>query len=642
MNRKHLLSTAALIGCLAGGLTLSSCKDEITKPTAAEGSTTDATGVNVAQMAQTYPALAYVPAKADTYVTFNVGKILQIIEKSKTRVCAPTQDALKALDSVAVATSSENAKCLNDLQPLIAKAIKLGFSMEIMKGLSVAFSPEMMQIATTALGTKNEEEILMETANTLAGYLTELKPLYTVAKLSPGQEAVLQQIRELDKQQQVTSIPGLDSWFENGWSGVCVDLSKAPQDMLAEVPPTVLEKLKNSKFYLVYRVEGDTIISALATNPADLEYAATPETSVLATASAATLNVAAGQNALLAANIGTNILNAVNNLSKTTITTPAAVLTDFFNAVAQQQPNMAGEMQKAVTGINNVATELLKLSPEQKHPLTLVLWHDGDLHMQADCDACGMEFTQAPVNTQAPENAILHAYGTNISNLPALNLDAIITGAFTVGKGIAYTMESRPRQELLNNIMGVEFIYRMLPGFAKPLISMHESLGNGWSCSVTKAPESATGHVVADFNLADRAALEQGWKETTQVALNIASFVDKSAVDAIKQQLEAFTTTTDGKATVYTWAQGSQMLGITPGCAVTDTKLVIGSDAATNAKRANTASSTNFSGIGIHVNLNHVPDCEKILPFMEGGVIRITTQGGKMSTRLDLTTPILK
>lgn len=637
MNKKHLLTTAMAMGCLAGALTLNSCKDESATPAA-----TSTTTANVTQAAKAYPALAHMPATADTYATINLSAALQLVAKTGTPIPPEVQEACKEIESLAVGTSSANARILSDLQPILAESIKLGFSMEVMKNLSVALSPEMMQLAITSLSAKSEEEIAMNAINSLTASLAQLKPVYTIAKLTSEQSTVLQQIKQVSQQQEVSGIPGLDAWSQDGWSGVCLDIANIPQEALAEIPPPVIEKLEGSKFYLVYRVEGDSLITALATNPADLSYAETPAQSVLATDAAASLEVATAHQPLLAANIGTDVVNAINNLSKTTIKTPAAVLTDFFNAVAQERPNLAGEMQKATTGVQDIVTELLKLAPKQKKPLSLVLWHDGDLHLQIDCDACGIEFTPGTVNTQAPENALVHAYGSSVSNLPVPYLDKMVKGAFSVGKGLAATMESAPQQELMNDIMGAELAYSMVPAFTFPLLNMYDSLGNGWSCTVTKTPEQPKGCVVAEFNLADRTALEKAWTETTQIAQNIAAFAGPQAVEALKQQLEAFTTATDGQATVYTWAPGAEMLGITPGCAITDSKVVLGTDPAANAKAANTTYTTTYSGICLTVDLKQVPKCEKLLPMVEGATFSITTQDGKLNTRLDLITPILK
>lgn len=644
MKVKHIITTSMLAALMMGG--------SLSPLYAQEAATITAT------CADNFTAAAYLPAELDSFVTVNAADIMELAEKAGLPV-EEIPAELAAIESVAMGLPA-GWEHLYDAYAQIAELVYQAIAAE---GIQTAWAnmadaaiAPILQQAVTKVG--NPALTIVETVNSIS------QPAYAVLRVKPGQEQLLTDIaakmeHEIS-QTEIISSPGCEAYQANGWSGISINFATAAEHVA--IPAEYKEGIKQLKpFYCVYRVEGNALIIALCDDTAKLKVCTGAAESVLNTPKAAFMQNMEPHRALVAGSIAPALLNSMRSIPLTALNAAVAPVRDAFNRIAEECPQMQAEMKSGAASLQQIVTELSKLLPANNSPFTFTAWHDGDLHLAMESDACGESFTTATVNTTGKEDAAVYLYGStlNTPNLP--NLDTTVNCVFDVVNTFAYTLPADEQRDVLMQLGSARMVYAMLPGMLAPVKKMVDSLGNGWCVTLGSAESEGTTEPYAglSINVADRAGLATGWKGTINTVTGLIGMVAPEDADLLQNLIaEVEEKPLTATATMYGHNQCPAAV------VISDSELVIGSDFRYAGKIATQASTESICGVKMGFRLApflqfDCPDkrtcdaagvqalvykhcCEHILSIVTGGTLYLTEEDGKIKLNVDITTPGLR
>lgn len=644
MKAKHLLTTTLLTALMMGG--------SMSPLYAQEAATITAT------CADDFTAAAYLPAELDSFITVNAAGMMELAKKTG----LPEEEIpaeLAAIESVAMGLPvgwEHLYDAYAQIAGLIYQAIvQEGIQTTWANMADTAIAPILQQVATKV---GNPGLTIVETLNSIS------QPAYAVMRVKPGQEQLLSDIsvklaHEISHL-EVIAPPGCEPYRANGWSGVSINIAAVAEH--EPIPAEYKEGLKQLKtFYFVYRVEGNVLIFALCDDTAKLKVCTSAAESILSTPKADFMQGMEPHRALVAGSIAPALLNSIRNIPLTALNDAVAPIRDSLNRIATECPQMQAEMKSGAASLQQIVTELSKLLPANNSPFTFTAWHDGDLHLAMESDACGESFTTATVNTTGKEDAAVYLYGSTVNtpNLP--NLDTTINCVFDVVNTFAYTLPAEEQREVLLQLGSARMVYAMLPGMLAPVKQMVDSLGNGWCVTMGySADESANEpYVGLSINVADRAGLATGWKGTLNTITGVIGMVAPEDADLLQNLIaEVEEKPLTATATMYGHNQCPAAV------VLSDSELVIGSDFRYAGKIAAQPQQESICGIkmgfrlapflqyniprqrttdaaGVHA-LIYKGCCEHILSIVTGGTLYLTEEGGKTKLKVDITTPGLR
>ncbi len=647
MKTKHLITTALLATLMMGG--------SMSPLYAQEAATITAT------CADDFTAAAYLPAETDSFITINAAGIMGLARKAglqESRILAE----LAAVESVAMGLPVGWEHLYDTYAAVAELAIRISVEEGIKSAWAnmadAAIAPILQQVASAQA---NQVRPIVENINSIS------QPAYAVLRVKPGQEQLLSAIcAELEhdiSQMDITAMPGTEAHQSNGWKGISLNIAAAVEQ--DSIPAEYKEGLKEIKtFYMVYRVEGNALIFALCDDTAKLKVCANGAESILSTAKADFLQGMEPHRALAAGSISPALLNSIRNFPLAALNAAVAPIGDAFNRIATQCPQMQTEMKSGAASLQQIVAELSKILPAVDSPLTFSAWHDGDLHLTMESDACGESFTTATVNTAGKENAAVYLYGSTVNtpNLP--NLTTTINCVFDVVNTYAYTLPADAQREMLMQLGSARMVYAMLPGMLAPVKQMFDSLGNGWCVTVGSAESEGVADTYAgmSINVADRAGLTTGWKGTINTLAAIKRLVAPEEADQLQHLFDDVEATelTPG-ATLYGCKQSTAAM------VLSDTELIFSNDFRYASRLATQPQQETVCGIKAGVNLapiiKYIDEQEtrltttasagksqhfrqscraELLRLMTGGTLYLTTENDRMQLRIDLNTPGLK
>ena len=465
-------------------------------------------------------------------------------------------------------------------------------------------------------------------------------------------------------------------YSDNGWTGVRLSIPN-PNDLYTEIPPTAeeMEQLNKRSYYIATRIEGNTLLIATADSADKLVSVSTGAPSVLNTDKAAGLDSAAQGKILASFYMGEKTINAYCGIYTKLIQGVANTFSEAMSAAAVAMPDKQHSIQQAIVGMNNLATEISKLYAKQNHPLTITAWYDSNLHLEIACDAGGMEFTKAQVDTTCQQGTLVQAYGSTLSfnNLP--DLCNIVNSAGLAVDGVAETL---PLHHSMT-VKGWSRLIKMAPPIAaivaEPVLKMYNGLGNGWTLNVALTNSKFGGIspiVTGSITLNDRKMFEEGWNDIRNIAVALTAMDSSYKAQKLANILN-FEASTLGDATVYT-NKHLTTFDFSFAYALSDSKLGITTQA-DHIDFAMSAPTEEVAGITVNVDLqpilpvmhrnyeamkamygenatyprailssmeDNIKSAENFINIISGGKLNVTTEGGKLRTVVDIYTPALK
>lgn len=664
MKKRYFITTALSGLTLLSGSMLTSCSDEqTTEPTQTQNAeaakapsvaTTKAVGPVVKtttpeERAASFPALAYIPATANTYIAVNTEELTQTALK----ICPNWEMLLpqeaEMVKSAALAFSEGNERVITTL-------------------LSAATA---MAAAQNGLMEQDIDPIALAT-----DALQNFKPIYLSATLTDTTtaEGVIALIT-MGQAQLQQGAPFLVFGENNGWNCISCKLADIPQ---GEFPfDTAL--LGDTTLTVAYRQIENAIVVAICNNPAELTTPASAKESVLGTIAADSLNSLGGKPGLLTASATAALQNA---LVEFTVNSSFPLVTSSLVRLlpedsAQQLNSAFGKLEQTI-----------KSYPKVTKPMALTAWQDGDVHLALECDAYGSTFNTANTCGTAPQNTIYYAYGSGITNLPKVDYKGVIDAYVQIFAVLSGKAES------------VYKAYAAIENNLAPVHQLLNSLDSGWSFSLDAQANStspldyedeAAGSVTTTAprlafaaQLKDKAAFEQAVQATFGAIHNIAAELAPGAESVVDTMLTTEQSTVNN-ASVYTFPNVSKpQQGLVANYAVSGTAAALGSDTKLTTQMATATADTSATGWFCELNLapivaimeaemkaetaradyytqkdpedylgsamkshaeflaNKVDNFRKVISMITGGKASLTTQDGKFIFHVQAHTPCLK
>ena len=651
MKAKHLITTAITgLTVLTGGI-LTSCSEDSSQSTAAAAQVAE---INKAESrAQAYPALAYLPKNTTTYLTGNVTEFVNVINKLAGQNIVQLPPDAKIVETFAIGITDGSEKVLSDALAIV-KQIKTA----IMEGQQ----PDPAQLIKPA-----------------ADALRNLKPIYLVitcpteaeAKATADQLSALGNLAKME-------VPFLKTSQQGAWSIISCTISEIPQE-LSNIDLSACGDLTIS---IATCTQGKAVIAAITTNPAELQVPATAADSVLATTHADALDDAVTGKGLAALTISPNLANALRDYTVEYMKSAISI----YNTMALHAGQTEG-VQELIAAGNTLINFWEKLAPHTKHPYSITLWQDGDIHLTLQGDANGLEFSSAQLNTTIPQDAILYAYGTGITNYNAPSMADFDNAAQALYTIISITNSERSANEC-------RFIYEGIKTLLPALSQLRNGLGSGWSIiadmSAVIKQNGAVDTQLPAFclrgatQLANRATFEGGVVATINNVKAIMEIINPGSSAGIDELLATVIKTRSGNYTTYSHeAVVDERDGLNAGAVISDSAIGIGSDIPQTIKLCDSLSgNTSVSGIVVNVNLapieqmmqseldfkkkryetlnnsdddmynfgedeikyleSELEEFRQTLKRVSGGNLTITSQNGCLKTHIKLNTPALK
>ncbi len=650
--KTKLLITTAISGLtvLTGGM-LTSCSEDNAQSTAA---------AQVAEIskpearAKAYPALAYLPKNTGSYLTGNVTEFVNTINKLAGQNIMQLPEEAKGLDAFAIGITDGAEVVLSEGLPIVVQILN-----EVMMGQQ-----------------PDPEQLLKQYADTLR----KLKPIYLVITCKTEAEAKetaakLNVLADMAKKEA----PFLKGSQQGDWSLISCTISEIP----AELSDMDLSACGDLTFSIATRTQGKAVIAAIATNPAELQAPATAADSVLSTTQAAALDDAASGKGIAALTISPSLANALRDLYIESMKASIAFITMGFEHQTEQDME---RLAAAQTFFNSMIDFCSKLAPDTKHPYSITLWQDGDVHLTMQGDANGLEFSTAQLNTTIPQDAFVYAYGSGITNCNAPSMADFDHAAQALFTFIAATESERSANEC-------RFIYDGIKTLLPSLSQLRNGLGSGWAAvgdmssvrddddGKTQAPSLC---LRAAAQLSDRATFEGGMVATINNIKAFMETINPGSSAGIDELLATVTKTTSGNYTIYSHERlVDKSDGLNAGAVISNSAVGIGSDIPQTIKLCDSLSgNTSVSGIVVNVNLapigqmmqseldfkkkryetsqktaddmydyskyeieyleSNLEEFRQVMQRVSGGNMTITSQNGCIKTHIKINTPALK
>ena len=564
-----------------------------------------------------FPALAHIPADAQMWLAINFTNATVSMDKACCTLStdSPFPEELELVDSVAIAGMDDTPQFIQHVSGLLTcLGAKLTTEFLQKEWTPNVRSTEVRETLYNIISTAGGRQMEKLTLDSLQAPIPHLRVVVTA---KPGYEAMLAEAgrRLAAFMGEYTNAEFLPTDKKT--------LHTTRHNLLQNmgIPAMLLQGTANDDIYLSFRMKGNSLILILADDEAKLSHVQREEESVLATDKCAGIDGMGTGFSLAAMHVTPTMLQALGQAVNDTLQTPLLTAAEIMRELSSQHPQLAAPLQQASKGLQSMQEQLSALCPQASRPLDITLWQDGDVHLLAECDACGAEFTTAQVRAATPDNAVIHAYGSSLRfNSPASSAKAIYSAARDIAQGIAPTLSTRHAMVVrgITHIIGAEA--EMPTHITAPLCHWHEGLGNGWVATMDFAalgvedfafatldcpPKALTSApaIRANFNVANRALLEDNYATAAGLLVTLTGLIDSDAADDMTNMLHyAPHPQTDG-STLYTRVDKNRAEdGLLPACKVTDTELTFASSPYVQQAYTGTPHS-NISGWHLFVNL---------------------------------------
>ncbi len=580
-----------------------------TPPAQAEATTPE-------QRAQVFNSLALLPQNVSDFVVLTrMGdNLLRLAESGRLPELSPGDipGELLALDNIALATTPATQESYALLQHALVRFHSLGSTMQLASEWSAKARPELADMIVESLlasaqATPGLPEGTAEQARIPASYL--------VLTCKPGSESVLQQYQEsLLRDLRESGRPGVTPVEDaKGFSGVRVNLAEAssacPACAYAAEPAqaeALRAQLEKHPAYVLTRLQGNALIIALCEDPQELQLAATPADSLLATDKLAACDAQLSKGMIAASHLSPE-LSAIGNAANTQPTLNLiSAIQAVFTRLGEQEPGSKPVYGKAISGLNVLSEALGKLVRPITRPSTMQMWYDADLHLRLTSDAQGCAYCPGTLRlasmADAPRTS-LYAETTPVQlGLTPPDSTALLDAALCAAEGFALTLGSEDRQQATAALEMARAFMPELQSFAAAGATIGSGL-NGQAALVVDsayapmpAVPGAQPGIHADsprfalfVGVSDRSKLGAGWDALRSVAGQVA---EKLGAPAEIVYLLPIASRQVGSTTSYSIALPFFTQDAVPSVAVTDTGLALGSSTNLTTQVAGSATGT--------------------------------------------------
>lgn len=425
-------------------------------------------------------ALQGIPADADMWVAIDVRNSSDVLFKAAPgEVKIPA--VLKLIDSVAIGLSDETPAAINHLNTLSYTATRAIFENCLEDWENIAnptTKTTLQQLGDNPAAQKRDEQ-----AFTQQLIAQPLPRLYAAITTKPGCTMLLAGLAETLRARLLEDFRENATPFESeGWYGICFTANNLSQELQAtHITPKQAVTLNAKSYYLAYRIHDNKLLIAGAETPDRLCSTADGRASIPMTDKAACLQKIDNGHALAALYVGPDTINALLDSVPQNLQALRDSLGNIFSQIAKADSDMAPTMKAGENALNSLYAELKKLTPAHKTPLSMIIWQNGSVHLQLECDACDSNFTIGEVPNPDWEDAVVYACGSTFtcSTLPDIRT------CCTSLQNIATAWFSTLTPEVQSEMTEFRPLTHTLPAFAELIANDGQNalnaLDNGWS-----------------------------------------------------------------------------------------------------------------------------------------------------------------
>lgn len=571
----------------------------------------------VEQRAAAMPALTVIPADCEACYTFtnftafidNLRRIGAIDAEDYEYM----PDEIKAINSIALAGGKGSNK-------LVANALNLFNScrayemIEVVETMVEGTAPEYSDtIAGELLNAK--DAALQNFKNLLAE--TKISPAYGVLTVNAGYESMIAEwyaqlsetLKELAEEEDGVELVELQ-----GYSGLKLNMPEeeatpGPYDSVHEI--AISEEVVKRTLYVLFKLEGDKIISVVCENPEEINTAATPQESILGTNKLAQADAKLDNGLFMAAYGSPELLDDYTNASGSDIRTLGRTIENVFNALAAKGDANQAVFTATAKGINTLLQSWDKLTTASitRPALCLVSWNKSAIDIDFTFDHVGYTIKPAKLsllNKAADPDTILYFESGYMNSNLLPDAELLVDTAMTITEGIIATTPKATQNALSMQVGMAKAFLPELKDALKAFSTISEGLDNSAALIVDKGATmpailgGAAGNTTAFPRVAlysgvsDRSKLSSGWDSLLATAGKIA---EKAGQNPGIVNMLPIVPKIVGKATSYSVAMPWFSENLVPNLTVSDSAFIIGTSSALNAELAETATGTlDFSG----------------------------------------------
>lgn len=459
--------------------------------------------------------------------------------------------------------------------------------------------------AQAAAAIKNQERQQTQEGNdqmiaAVASWRTA--PVYAVVTVREEGRGMLSAMQQ-ELLKALTEADGAEAVEQGEWKGARFRIpAEEVQRSSEEMELTALQKMKLegalSKLSLevLVTVRDRSLVVALCSEPSDLRLASTPSDSVLGTDKAAFLKQQ--HNPLAGSYLPADLINAGRELNLQTMKGLAGFATGVFKTLGAESADPdAAKYQEAVTAVASLLAQTEMQSPAADAPSTLLLWEDGDLHLDIVGDANGARFSAAEsVSLPMNEKTFFSFTCDPIVGTPTCDGGALLSACETLANGVTATLRPEARMQ----VQGLMEQYHLFDSEREMLGSALQAWKTAFSGRVSmvadaagSVPASLFGGSPAQMVSVPRVSIAAGVAERADIEKGRALFMQAveqgmTKMGMPKEQLGALpmAESASGSATLYSLALPMCCPGFSPTVGVSDKTWSLSSSAESAAALA--------------------------------------------------------
>ena len=396
-------------------------------------------------------------------------------EESCNITCSQTDQQIAARAAVfptlaQIPADVEYFHAAGDLRSLMAKFEKTPLGMQILS--DAAFSSKLLPISSIAIGGgAGSAEFLSAIDNLMsidgnAAYLTELSDntpaaskqiidaykskvvtallanlqipkipsLYIAIANHPGSEAQLDEFEKVfQKFCNDSTSEGTELAEINGYKGILAkgkllaelvskQYADLDEDQMAKLQQ-LLPLMEKHDLYLLYKRDGLKVNIVLCEDTEKMTFASSPKQSILASPKAAFMDSKLANNLAFCAFID----EKVNSLFSTQkdLKQSATFFTNLLGDFIAAQPENKEIYEKGATSLLKITETIAPLCLELKGDASALIWHDSNLHMEADIGIANFSYKPGKIKMQsaATNPDTIAYYETTGIHMPSVNID---------------------------------------------------------------------------------------------------------------------------------------------------------------------------------------------------------------------------
>ncbi len=506
-------------------------------------------------------------------VLSNVGRVLKRFGVGESSALS----GVNGIESVAFGISDEAVTLLQALVNQMGQGQMLGGTNMLMAEAWKEHATKPVQAVIQELldaGKKETEQKIQSLAQQVT-----VKPVYFAMTVKPDALPAMQmmvgmlagQLSQGDLRNMVES---------NGFKGV-----KLPEFPIS-LPDGAERKVDS---YLMYRLQGNTLLVVLCGDPAQAKAPAHAAESVLGRADLLNSRLNRKSVAVISTSAAFNNICGASPDMENAVSFAASV----FRKLAADSPAFGRSGIYAAEGIEFLKQQLKQLTPNSDSASQLYVWLDQSLHLEMVQDAAGLKY--APATMKQPAQLVnpdvaFYLESAPIIGFPQLDLPGILGAAGSVANAAVQTFDEpyrAKRQEELDKVLS----YRAdVLALADSLSTLSSGL-TGSNTIVVTVPSDAQTVAAAWYSpVSNRAALSDAWQQMVAIGERMQARAGKSGKCVLPTPVEL------GDATAYTvdipTACSCPLAGLNPGVLVSNTDFVLGSSPSFNESLLSTATGT--------------------------------------------------